>query len=247
MGSRLIRAFCIALLMSVVCAANAWSQDLPDEAREAMEEGARHYENEEWADAAVSFRRAYAIAPYAIFMFNAARAAHQNGNRRQAYIYYQRSLDTSDEARKLPSELHSRASGIVAGLGADMVAMAVVQQLATPGAEENEGWSSIRWAGAATTVAGLGAMVAAQVMGAQASRGISELGSIRSFELYEASVARIERQQKVGRGLLYGGGGLVALGVGIALWDLLGEGDWKGPTLSVSPGQVQAIWEVRFD
>lgn len=109
-------------------------------------------------------------------------------------------------------------------------------------------WGEVGWTGAGIAAAGSVFLLGASTLGMMASRGIGELPAISSREVYDERLATIERQQRVGRGLLWGGTGLVAVGAGLALFDVSSWGDSRGRSARLLPGEdgVWVVWGGAF-
>lgn len=255
MGYRLIIAVIGCVIVLCGFGVKSAFAALPDSAAEAMGTGAELYQEEDFSAAAVEFRRAYEISkrasdgPYAVFLFNAARASHQGGNTRQAYVYYERALEV-EGPNALGEEERGRAQGYLDGLGVTFVAEGTAASVAEqmPMIEEVR-WGGWGWSGVGLAGTGVLLLGVAGALSSRASSQIDALEGVEDISIYEEEKRDIEGGQRLGRGLLYGGGGLVLVGAGVMAWELLTTDTQEVPRVNVMPTRdgVVATWEVRFE
>ncbi len=235
------------LILGMLIASTVSAEEIPPRAVESMEEGALLFENGEYGAATVEFRRAFEITPYAIFIWNAGRAAHQNENYRQAYLYYGQALDVKEEGKRLSPDLRGRAAGLKEALGVRSAAerMALEAKNRRPEIEEVR-WSRWGWGGVGLAGGGVAMLVGATGFGMATSRGFNGLDGVETMQEYRHERDQIERNQRLGRIFLYGGSTLLVLGAVVTAWDLSTIEERAVPVVSISSTSMSAVWEVRF-
>lgn len=106
-----------------------------------------------------------------------------------------------------------------------------------PGLEkERAGLSVLGWTGAALTGLGAAALAGSGVVAIRLQSDWEEYAAAAAASNtaeYEAWRAGIVDDQKLGRGLLYAGAGLSAVGAGLIVFDLMGRSDRPEPSPSV--------------
>lgn len=228
---------------------------VPEGATESMEEGARLYQEQDYAGAAVAFRRAFEIHPDARFLYNAGRASHQGGNLRQAYRYYVGALEV--DAMSLDAETAAMAQAHRRSLELRWTSEAMGEKWKqmTPEAVEVE-FESSRWGTMGTSGAGIGAVggLLLGISGVLARRTSSRMGALESGDVttlddYDLEVEAIERNQRWGQRSLYGGGALLVVGAGLVAWELgtVDEHSAGQTRIEWDGDGVRAVWEVRFE
>ena len=266
MGYRLMAAT-LVWGICVVWTTAAWAE-LPQEAVDAMQTGAQLYQEGEYSAAVGEFRHAYEISkaaddgPYALFLFNAARASQVGGQIEQAYRYYEKALNV-DGPNALPAQEMARARGYLEALRLEKtarrvasrpvveVAMAekvVAEEIEAP-VMEQKGGTPLRWLGVGSVAAGSVLLATAGLLGMSTSNQIEELWHVESRAAYDRQRAEIERNQLMGKGMLWTGGALALGGAALAIWGGNSKQDQSVSRLGIwrSEDAVLAIWEVRFD
>ena len=236
-----LRVMILAAVIGLLFVApTAIAGEIQQEALEAFHEGTVHYENNKWAEASVAFRRAFEISGVAVFVFNAARSAHQNENWRQAANYYERALGVEEEEKRLPEELRDRAERYLVEVRANLEASRIQ--------EVEVRWAERGWLGTGVAATGAALVLSAGVLGVSASRGMEELRLIGDLEVYEEKLAEVKRTQQIGRAVLWGGGAIAATGIGLIIWELATVELREASQVGIVPTSngVWAVWEVRF-
>ncbi len=250
---RFLPIFAFSVLISTWLGAATATAEIPDAAAESMTEGARLFQEQDYAGAAVVFRRAFEIHPDARFLYNAARASHRGGNLEQAYRYYVGALQV--EEMHLDPETAAQASAHQRALEIGWTSTAIGDKRKQSLPEKAQ-FEESRWGAKGTSGLALSALggVFLGTSGLFAWRTSSrmetlESGDVDSLQAYTTTVEAIERNQRWGKRTLYGGGSLLAIGAGLVAWELGGSDETKvgNARLELDGRGVRAVWEVRFE
>lgn len=252
-GLKILWTISILALLLIGLGTGTAMAGVPQGAAEAMDEGARLYQEQDYAGAAVAFRRAYEIHGDARFLYNAARASHHGENLEQAYQYYVGALEA--EELSLDTETAASARAYKRALEVQWNAEERGEQWREQSPEVAE-LEEVRWGRTGSSGAGIGAMggLLLGLSGALAWRTSSAMGTLESGEVasldeYNREVEVIERNQRWGQRTLYGGGALLAIGAGLVVWELatVDESSTGMARIEVDGSSLRAIWEVRFE
>ncbi len=240
----------VVLVVALPSVGTAQNSDVSDASRAHYLEGQDAYNAGLYREAADAFRRAYALTPAPLLLYNVALAEWRSGNLPDARVAAVRAL-----AGELPPTTHTKLQARVAGwdrlevaasmLGAPMQTPgesvdtteppddpSPTQQPVAVAVAERPRSSVLFWTGVATTVAGGGALGGAAYLAvdiANRAEGLEELPRADG----EAVVADIRPRQSLGIGLLIGGSVATAAGLGMMLF---------GHTSEPPPADLAVVW-----
>lgn len=183
------------------------AESFPAGVEEAMNNGVVLHGNGEFIAAALEFRKAFEIAPYALFAYNAARSYHEGQSHRQAHAEYETALSIEDADYALPEEYRA-------------LALAYRAELEKP-VEEERVWTNKWWIGTSVASTGGALLLVSAIFDNRASSGIERLNSMDNEASYNSQRAKVESDQSIGRAFLWSGVGLLAVGTGVFVWDAL--------------------------
>ena len=227
-----IAGIAVSVLVSLEAAAQ------PQEATAIFEQAAADYMAKRYDVAAVGFRKAYAVLPEAVFLYNQARALQKLENWESAISALERARDQVE--RPLSAELAAKVPAMMQELEAARAASS--SPLAAPPSDEPaSGIFAVGWTGVGTLVAGAGMIVAGGVMASgvsdEAQRLRTTSGQTRTQ--FEADRQAALDKQSWARVLFYSGSGLALLGAGLLSWDLLATGaEEDSAKLLIAPSGV---------
>ena len=92
---------CLAVAVSLAGAGVATADD-SQSARSAYEEGARHFDLEEWGPALDAFKRAYLRLPSPDFLFNIAQCHRKLGHNQEALDFYKKYVGFKPDSKDRP-------------------------------------------------------------------------------------------------------------------------------------------------
>ena len=183
-----VLGFVLALLsMPLALQAQEEQPRVPEQAQVMFDEAVADYMAKRWDQAALKFRKAYAVVPEAVFLYNQAKALQKLENYQAAVSALTRARD--QEERPLPPELVAKVPAFLAELEtslaaekaaaeekaatAEVVPQAVLPQAVPPNREE--GFGTLGWTGVGTLVAGSGLMVFGGILAADVAKEADRL------------------------------------------------------------------------
>ena len=214
------------------------------EAQEAFERGASHYYEDEYGRAIVEFRRAHELHPHPLFLHNIARS-HQELGRVDRTLAAAERAAAMDEP--LSDEVDAANRGLIAGIESLFDAKDVAEDVADriddeeideiADVESVSRWGGLGWSGVGVAGAGVGTLVGAAVIDRQIEDEWDDYSAAAegaSREEFEEQQQRLASRQTVGRGMLYSGAGLLAVGGGLIVWELVSAPE-TDRELSIAP------------
>ena len=202
------RLFSILVVVGLFLASPLLSaESFPAGVEETMNNGAVLHAKGEFIAAALEFRKAFEIAPYALFAYNAARSYHEGQSLRQAHAEYEVALSIDDADYALPEEYR-------------VLALSYRAELEKP-VEEERRWTNKWWIGTGVASTGGALLLVSAVFGNRASSGIERLSGVDNETSYKTQRLEVESDQSMGRAFLWSGVGLLAVGTGVFVWDAL--------------------------
>jgi hypothetical protein len=216
-------------------------------ARSHFDAGNGYYASGLYQDAIREFQAGYALVPRPSFLVNLGQAYRKVGNldrAKESYVAYLRSLPADsplrDQALRVLAEievqLEERGRAEAAPRPPAPVVPPPVLRVATPlPPPAPPPPSAARWIGVGVATAGVGLLVAGAVLELRAKNLSDELSATdRSGGPFDPGKDRLgRRQERIGTGLLIGGGAAVITGVG--LYFLLAHRGENARALALSP------------
>ena len=218
---------------------------------EVFDEAAADYMAKRYDKAAVGFRKAYALLPEALFLYNQAKALQKLGNWDAAVGALERARDQVE--RPLPPELSAKVPDMMAELKASQRAEEQIKsaervEVVSPAAQPASSFGPIGWAGIGGVTVGAGLLMAGGLIASgvsdEAERLRTEVGQNRAQ--FEASRQAALDDQSLARVLFFSGAGLALTGGTLLAWELLSDDErpHEGARLTAGPMgmMVEATW-----
>ena len=235
------------ILLGSVLAVPRLAQAQQQPAQVLFDDAAADYMAKRYDKAALGFRKAYAVRPEAVFLYNQAKALEKLENWEAAIKALERARDQAE--LPLPPELAAKVPSFMEQLEAGLAAeraqkeAAIKPTVVVPAAAPNDGLSLLGWGGAGTALLGGAAVATNFLFASQASSTSDELAATRQRSRYDELSQDFDEQQGTAQALLFVGAGLAAVGAGLLLWDLSNDDD-HGVRVSFGAGAalVQGRW-----
>jgi len=250
----------IAVLTVLICIwlwpAGAAAQGGPDElsakAQSYYRQGQRHYNEGEYEKAAEKLRKAYALTPMPLLLYNICLAEWRAGNLEEATAMAMRArgetlpkaLRVKVDARLAAFEPIRSAREIAGRLAGDGVGGAtgasaprnVEGELAEPagpsGASGASRFGGIGWLGIGSATLGAAGLTLAGVFDSRVADAVERMNRAnrrgREEKVERIRNNEIEPRKRAGLIFLYTGAGLAATGVTLIIWDLATVPDTAG-------------------
>ncbi|MCB9740714.1 MAG: hypothetical protein H6747_15730 [Deltaproteobacteria bacterium] len=214
MRRQILSGLLLALLASTVPPGHLVAQPPPPSpARAAYDAGAKAYDADRFAEAARLFHTAYGLEPLPVYLFNAARAEQRGLQLAEAERDYLRLLALPD----LPAEMRDR---VALHLDEIRTTRAGLQARTAPAWRAPVGVSSVAAGGVAVVVGAVLVGVAladdSALTADLGDKGADGLYRGLDYAAYAARKDGIERNHRLGHGLLWGGA--VVAGLGSWIW-----------------------------
>ena len=248
-------------LPSVTHAQDVQTQ-VPGQAQSLFDDAVADYMAKRWDQAALKFRKAYAVLPDALFLYNQAKALQKLENYDAAISALSRARD--QEERPLPPDIAAKVPSFLAELEASLAAQklqekeeekpaeadAVTPTEPPPEPEEEGGLGVLGWSGVGGMVAGSGLMVVGGLLAADVSKEADRLRTEpgQTPGRFQADREAAQADQRTARIVFYSGAGLALLGAGLMAWTFLsdGEGAAGEARTRLKLGATDIRWEVTW-
>ncbi|MBA2661087.1 MAG: hypothetical protein H0U74_02235 [Bradymonadaceae bacterium] len=278
--SRLLAGLIVGALSLATLPGQGQAQSAPsDEDRrvgqEFFDSGAKFFVAGDYAAAIVEFRKGYARLPEPLFLYNIALAETRLGRYQQALQTSERAEKVlAGDSADANKGLQAACTTIIdAGKRAEAIALALAQAAAEPQIEEPKesveaveavavvvepqpqptGFGALGWTGVGVATLGGLALAGAglTIMSLESDwQAYEEAARLSDGARYSALSESIEDQQIVGQVLLYSGVGLVAVGSGLIIYELVrssGSQDRQpGVVLAPTVGREAVALELRL-
>lgn len=238
------------LLMTLAVIAGLWIVAAPSSAQaqssQAEQAAKIHYKRsqklykqEKFDEAADELRKAYALAPFPLFLYNISLAEWRAG---RLEIALQTALRARDEG--VPKPLRPKLEARIAALGSTLKARRIAEGLrpepqepvavVEPPTEAPEpGFGAMGWAGAGLTLAGAGMLTGALIIDQQLAAdddAFEAAAASGNGDEYDRQLADLEQRQMIGRVLGLSGLALAATGATLIVIELTDDdAETSGP------------------
>ncbi|MFU8804357.1 MAG: hypothetical protein ACNA8W_11150 [Bradymonadaceae bacterium] len=222
-------------MMAMLCLhpMHAAAGNTEEQARHHFDEGARYFYEGDFSRALVEFRRAYQLQPDPMILYNISLAHSRLGNIKDAF-------DAGIAASKMegmPAPAQVRNDARVGALSIALSADSIARSIQNTGGQASSGepdpdhiyippdhdteLSPMGWAGVAGTAAGAGLITWALVLNQKLGPEIEQYKSTESTEDYNERREDIDRRTTTGKIVLYSGAGLMTVGLGLWIYDVI--------------------------
>jgi hypothetical protein len=244
------------LLACLLAASPAVAQEKRAAAKAKFEEGLRHYQQGDYAQAVAAWEASYALVPAPLLLFNLGNAHRLNGDCPTAVSYYDRYLADDPNGPKRAEAEEAKRRCAEAAPAATPAAPAAEAPAARPPAPRPEptpapegGMEPLRVGGLVTAGVGLALVATGVVFALQASAAANDVESPDcspcNWDLYRGVEDR-GRQRALLSKITIGAGAAAVVGGGI-LWFLAPRrAAESGVQAALLPGGAQLGWSASF-
>ena len=256
----------ILCLLSAPSAAPAQDDHapIPAQAQTLFDDAVADYMAKRWDQAALKFRKAYAVLPDALFLYNLAKALQKLENYEAALGALKRARD--QEERPLPPDIVAKVPAFLAELEVSLAAQQEAQQEAKeeekavdidvvastdPPPQQKEGLGTLGWVGIGGLVAGSGLMVFGGILASEVSKEVDRVKTEpgQTPEQFQADRDAVQGEQRTAQIVFYSGMGVALLGAGLVGWTLFStkkEGASEEPRARLKLGVTHVAWEATW-
>ena len=234
-STRRLRAWSTALaLLLLSTAPTVQAQDpqaqIPEQAQSLFDDAVADYMAKRWDQAALKFRKAYAVLPDALFLYNQAKALQKLENYQAAIGALTRARDQKE--RPLPPDIVAKVPAFLAELETSLaleetqekeaaVAAEVVAPIGPPPGNQDiqeEGrFGEIGWSGVAVGGAGLGLVIWSALLADSVTSESAALLEEQDTGRFQQQRDDIQSDQDLAQILLFSGAGLLTVG-SVPVW-----------------------------